>query len=360
MDPARGQTGGGNIRLQSRQQRRYRCLTCGRTFAATRGTPCYRLKMATELVTLGLRLLCHGCPPPASVAAFGLDRADRRRVAGPSRPAGPTPPCPPGAAGAGGPPAPPGRRAGGQDGRWPPREGPGDGRPLAAGAGGVIRPRRDLALITSLVRMVRSAASRPAILVCVEGQASSGTAFTRVFRDPARPGRLGRRRWVPPAGVRLGQVLQPHAGRRVVGITRRVVPGTAAALTAVLLASGRGTGLTTAYVERFKATFRGALSTLTRRGRVLAHGGETLTAGMELVGWANNLGWDHASLGQGGDGGAGLKWRPRPPALGAGRRDPRWRKRELLSPSIPPPPWVAPQRRGRPPRRERAVMPVAA
>jgi transposase-like protein len=31
--PARGQVGHGNIRVQSRKERRYRCTTCGRTFA---------------------------------------------------------------------------------------------------------------------------------------------------------------------------------------------------------------------------------------------------------------------------------------------------------------------------------------
>src|SRR5512142_2050709 len=71
--PARGQLGLGNIRMPSKKERRYRCTTCGRTFAETRGTPFYRLKKAHDLVTLVLTLLCHGCPIQAIVAAFGLD-----------------------------------------------------------------------------------------------------------------------------------------------------------------------------------------------------------------------------------------------------------------------------------------------
>jgi transposase-like protein len=71
--PARGQVGLGNIRIQSRSERRYRCTTCGHTFAETRGTPLSRLKKTTELVTIVLTLLCHGCPLQAIVAAFGLD-----------------------------------------------------------------------------------------------------------------------------------------------------------------------------------------------------------------------------------------------------------------------------------------------
>ena len=70
---ARGQLGLGNISVHSRKERRYRCSTCGRTFAATRDTPFHRLEKPADLVTLVIRLLCHGCPVQAIVAAFGLD-----------------------------------------------------------------------------------------------------------------------------------------------------------------------------------------------------------------------------------------------------------------------------------------------
>ena len=82
---ARGQLGLGNIRVHGRKERRYRCTTCGRTFAATRDTPFYRLKKSADLVTLVITLLCHGCPVQAIVAAFGLDErtvADWRDRAG--------------------------------------------------------------------------------------------------------------------------------------------------------------------------------------------------------------------------------------------------------------------------------------
>ena len=75
---ARGQLGLGNIRVHSRKERRYRCTTCGQTFAATRDTPFYRLKKSLDLVTIVITLLCHGCPVQAIVAAFAKRERARK------------------------------------------------------------------------------------------------------------------------------------------------------------------------------------------------------------------------------------------------------------------------------------------
>ena len=74
--------------------------------------------------------------------------------------------------------------------------------------GGVISPQRDLALITTLVQMVRSCARTLAIVVCVDGLASYVTAFLRVFRYPVRTDRPGRPRLVLEQGLLLGQVVK--------------------------------------------------------------------------------------------------------------------------------------------------------
>jgi transposase-like protein len=358
--PARGQAGLGNIRIHSQAERRYRCTTCGRTFAETRDTPFYRLKKAHDTVTIVLTWLCHGCPIQAIVAAFGLDE---RTIAA-------------------------WRDRAGRHGRQLHEHHVLRGRvdlghvqadeldvktvggrlrmamamavPSRLWLGGVISPHRDRTLITTLVRMVRAAASSPAIPVCVDGLASYVTAFARVSRDPQRAGRRGRPRPVPTAGLLLGQVIKHRAGRCLTGVTRRVVRGTEAAIAAVLMATGTGTGIDTAYIERLNATFRGALSTLTRRGRAVAHAEGTLTAGMYLVGCAYTFCWDHDSLRQPGGDGDGLKWRARTPAMAAGLTDHRWTMREPLSRPIPLPPWVAPKPRGRPPKREQSVMRTAA
>ncbi len=68
-----GQLGQNNIKVHSRTERRFRCTACGHTFAATKGTPYYRLHTAETVVTVVVTLLAHGCPLPAIVAAFGLD-----------------------------------------------------------------------------------------------------------------------------------------------------------------------------------------------------------------------------------------------------------------------------------------------
>jgi transposase-like protein len=348
--PARGLVGRGNIHVHSRADRRYQCTTCGRTFTATRGTPYYRKRTAHDVITTVLILLTHGCPTQAIVAAFGLDE---RTVAAWQQQAGQH--C---------------QRVQAHvvqqghvdlqhvqaDELWVKMVGRRVWMALAMAVpsrlwlGGVVSPRRDLVLITTLVEMVRSCALSLAILVCVDGLASYVTAFLRVFRNPVRTGGPGRPRLEVELGLLIGQVIKHQAQRRVVGVTRRVVRGTVAAITAVLLATGTGTGINTAYIERLNATFRGAMTPLVRRGRALARTEGTLTAGMFLVGCAYNFCWEHESLRLETEKGGGRKWHGRTPAMAAGLTDHRWTMPELLSHRVPPPLWVAPKRRGRPPK----------
>jgi hypothetical protein len=216
--------------------------------------------------------------------------------------------------------------------------------------GGVISRHRDLPLITRLVQCVLACAVTRAILVCVDGLASYVTAFPRVFRQPIQTGRRGRPRLVLPDGFQLAQVVKHSAKRHVVGVTRRVVHGTLAGVEAVLTATGTGTVINTAYIERLNATFRAHLAPLTRRGRAIARTEAALTAGMWLVGTAYNFCWPHDSLRLRAAPGAPHKWLQRTPAMAAGLADHPWTIGELLRLQIPLPRWVAPKRRGRPPK----------
>jgi transposase-like protein len=358
---ARGQVGQGNIRVHSQAEQRYRCTTCRRTFAATKGTPFYRLRTAGDLVTLVLTLLCHGCPLQAIVAAFGLDE---RTVAAWVTHAGQH--CQQV------------HQHVVQQGRVDLQHVQADelwvklvGRrvwlamalavPSRLWLGGVISPHRDLALITALVQMIRSCARNLAILVCVDGLASYVTAVLRVFRQPVRTGHRGRPRLVLERGLLLGQVVKRYVRRRVVSVERRVVRGSAQAIVARLAASGGGTGINTAYIERLNATFRSALAPLVRRGRALAHKEAVLAAGMYLVGCAYNFCWLHRSLRLAAPTGAPWKWQERTPAMAAGLTDHRWTVRELLCYQVSLPAWVEPKRRGRPPKRvQQLVIAMAA
>jgi hypothetical protein len=158
----------------------------------------------------------------------------------------------------------------------------------------------------------------------------------------------------------LGQVVKRYVQRHVVSVERRVVRGTNETIAAVLAATHSGTGINTAYIERLNATFRASLAPLVRRGRALAHTEAALTAGMWLVGGAYNFCWLHQSLRLAAPAGAPWKWHERTPAMAAGLTDHRWTMLELLRYQVPPPVWVAPKRRGRPPKRALQPAMVAA
>lgn len=354
---ASGQVGQGNIRVHSWMEHRYGCRRCGRTFAATTGTPFYRVRTAVETVTLVVTLLAHGCPLQAIVAAFGFDE---RTVAAWQAKAGAH--CQQVQAHL----VQQGQLDLGHvqaDELWVKHVG---GRvwmalalavPSRLWLGGVVSPRRDGPLIAGLVRLVRAATAGVGrgLLVCVDGLASYVTAFRRAFRVPVRTGRVGRPRLVLPDGFLLGQAVKQYTQRRVVGVVHRTVCGTPAAIAAALAATDGGTVINTAYIERLNATFRAHLAPLVRRGRALARTQMVLTAGMDLVGCAYNLCWPHDGLRLAAPPGARPKWRERTPAMAAGLTDHRWTMAELLHYHVPLPPWVAPKRRGRPPKHALAL-----
>lgn len=360
---ARGQVGQGNIRVHCWLEHRYGCRRCGRTFAATTGTPFYRVRTAADQVTLVLTLLAHGCPLQAIVAAFGFDE---RTVAAWQAKAGAH--CQhihehlvqQGTLDLGHVQA---------DELWVKVVG---GRvwmalalavPSRLWLGGVVSVHRDGALIAALVRLVRACATGlggvgTGLLVCVDGLASYVTAFRRAFRVPVHTGRVGRPRLVLPDGFLLGQVIKQYQQRRVVAVAHRVVCGTLAAIVATLTATHSGTVINTAYIERLNATFRAHLTPLVRRGRALARTTRVLTAGMYLVGCAYNLCWYHDSLRLATTPGAATtaaKWIARTPAMAAGLTDHRWTMGELLRYQVPPSLWVAPRRHGRPPKERPAL-----
>jgi transposase-like protein len=345
----KGRRGAGTSRVHRRREHRYRCSTCGATFAATRDTPYFRLRTPAERVTLVVTLLCHGCPLQAIVAAFGLDE---RTIATWWERAGQhcqrlhTHLVRTGEVELGHVQA---------DELWVKLAGRRVWQAMALAVpsrlwlGGVISGHRDLPLIRSLLLPVRACAGTLAVLICVDGLASYVTAVRQVFREPGRTGRRGRPRLLRPAGLLLAQVVKHTPRRHLVAVSRRVVVGTLAAVRQVLSATATGTQINTACIERLNAACRACLAALARRSRCPLHRPALLTAAMYLVGMAYNCCWPHESLRLPTQT-AERPWQQRTPAMAAGLTDHCWTLRELLSYRIPPALWIAPKRRGRPPK----------
>lgn len=342
--PARGQVGEGNIRVHSRKEKRYRCSSCGHTFAQTKGTAMYRLHKPMEMFFIVLVLLSHGCPVQAIVAAFGLDErtvADWLQKAGTHceqvhqhRVKGVEPGCVQ------------------ADELWVKMVGRRVWMAMAVPSrlwlGGAVSPNRDRRLIRAVAVIVRAAAKSPEVLVLTDGLSSYVKVFRKVWRQPVRTGRRGRPRLVEEEGLLLGQAVKQYERRRVIGVVHRAAVGSMEAIEAALRTTGSGTVINTAYIERLNATFRARMVGLVRRTRCLAHRQELFEAGMWLVGVNYNFCTPHHSLRVEADG--PRKWQERTPAMAAGLTEHVWTLEELMRYRLPLPQWVAQKRRGRPPK----------
>ncbi len=357
---ARGQVGQDNIRVHSMKERRYRCETCNKTFSATSGTALYGIKKAHQDFTRVVTLLGHGCPVQAIVAAFELDE---RTVAAWQRRAGEH--CQ-------------GVHAHivgqskldlGQvqaDEIKVKTQGGGVWMALAMMVstrlwlGGTVSTKRDKLLLAALVaQVVRVALCRP-IVWAVDGLTAYLGVIQRAFRAPLRLGRQGRPRLIAWPDVGIVRVIKRRTARQLT-VERQVYQGDPQQVQTVILTSQGGTGgVNTAFIERLNATFRQCLACLGRRSRALARSMTTLKHGLFLVGCLYNFCRPHASLrlplyvGRYGR----RRWVQRTPALAAGLTDHIWSVDELLTFKVPPPPFVPPKRRGRPPKR--ALLEAAA
>jgi transposase-like protein len=353
--PARGKSGKGNIVVHSRKEARYKCKQCGKTFAATTGTPFYRLRHSLDLVTCVVTLIAFGCPLQAIVVAFGLDE---RTVMD-----------------------------------WQARAGkhaeqihehlveqPRDLQQVQADEirvktqakalwlamammvrtrlwlGAAVSQRRDEDLLAALFQHVRASALARPLLVVTDGLKAYFAVIVAAFRSglPAR-GR-GRPVLVCWPDICIGQVAKQYQGKRVVGICRRILQGSPAQVAALIQASGGGKDLNTAFMERLNATFRSRLASLARRSRALLRNPETLTPLVYLMGGVYNFCTDHQSLRlKLWVGSHGYRWVKRTPAMATRITDHRWTVKELLLYRLPISPW-SPPHRGRRSTKEKALL----
>jgi transposase-like protein len=354
--PARGKVGENNIVVHSRKEARYQCKICRKTFAATTGTPFYRLHHRLELMVIVATLIAHGCPLQAIVAAFHLD--ERTAMDWQDRV---------------------GRHAQRVHEHLvqQPRElehVQGDEiRVKAQGKvvwlamaimvstrlwlGGVVARKRDEHLILSLVQIIRSCALARPLLICVDGFITYVQAVQQVFRSPLPSGKRGRPWLVPWPDIHIGQVVKRYEGKRIVDITRRMARGSLETAKALLKSSHGGTKLNTAFIERLNATFRSRLAVLVRRSRALIRNPQTLEPLMFLMGCVYNFCTEHESLRlKLWVGSHAFRWVRRTPALAAGLTDHIWTVKELLLFQIPPPGWLPPEHRGRRSRAELVLI----
>lgn len=354
--PARGKIGENNIVVHSRKEARYKCKICSKTFAATTGTPFYRLHHQAEVMVVVATLIAHGCPLQAIVAAFHLDE---RTVMD-----------------------------------WQERAGqhckqvhehlvqhPRDLKHVQADEirvkaqgkvvwlamaimvstrlwlGGVVSSKRDKQLVHSLMVIIRQSALARPLLICVDGFSAYVRAVAQVFRSPLPSGKRGRPELISWPDIHIGQVVKRYQGKRVVDVTRRMAQGCLQAAVALLAQSHGGKKLNTAFIERLNATFRARLAVLVRRSRALIRNPQTLEPLMFLMGCVYNFCTEHKSLRvKLWVGSHGFRWVQRTPAIAAGLTDHIWSVKELLLFQIPPPSWQPPKHRGKCSQADKALI----
>ena len=357
----RGQIGQGNIKLHSRLEARFRCTACLKTFSVTTGTPFFGLKKEYELYAKVITLLTWGCPIQAIVQTFGLDersvaawrdkagkhcqtihqakvvqgqldlhqvQADEIRVKG---------------------------RA------WVGWLAMGSMVSTRLWLGGVVSPKRDKHLIRELMQMIAACSHLFAVvLVVTDGFAAYPKATMAAFRTklPRSIGQRGRSRVATWPGLMIGQVVKHVLAKRVVEVTRHILLGACADVVECIALSANGgkEELNTSYIERINATFRQRLGILGRRSRQAAHKLDNVKWAMWLCGTTYNFCQYHHSLRRLSWREGARRWAEFTPAMASGLTDHLWSVGELLWYKVPPAPYIAPKKRGRPPKKSKSSV----
>jgi hypothetical protein len=224
--------------------------------------------------------------------------------------------------------------------------------------GGVVSPTRDRKLADRLLSLVRGCAKTSGkILVGVDGWAAYPKAIKRAFRDKVpvpstAKAQRGRPRLALWPELAIGVVIKYKLAHKLVEVRREIVSGSQKLVAELINSSQGGLYLNTSYIERFNATLRERLGSLTRKCRHAARRVEALETGMYLVGCVYNFCVPHRELRVANyDRPEQGRWHKRSPAMASGLSDHIWTIAELLKYRVVPPPFVPPKRRGRPPKK---------
>jgi IS1 family transposase len=153
-------------------------------------------------------------------------------------------------------------------------------------------------------------------------------------------------RWMPLPQLLYAQVIKQYRRRRLVGVTHRVVFGTALAIEQVLAACGWT--INTAFVERLNLDIRQCVAAIGRRVNTLCQDEAGVRDQVALFQTYHNFVLPHASLrlplaepiATNGAGSAKV-WRSCTPAMAAGLTEHVWTLKEVLMFRVPP--WPQPQ-----------------
>ena len=210
---------------------------------------------------------------------------------------------------------------------------------------GVVSVNRDRQLADHLLQQVRRWCQRGhGLLICTDGGNAYPQSMVRAFPDQVKRtagrGRGGLAVW---PDLCIATIIKHTKKKRVVEVTPKLSWGTLETAYHLLTLTAGGKPFTSALLERFNATRRERLASLTRKCRHAAQRLETLEMGMYLVGSTYNFCWPHQELSNRKHFGSRCS-----PALAAGLSEHSWRVSELLRFQLAPAPWVQPKRRGRP------------
>jgi IS1 family transposase len=218
--------------------------------------------------------------------------------------------------------------------------------------GGVVRRSRDTTLANQLLHQVRACCQAVChLLVCTDGWPAYPGSIKRAFRSKVkRTAGRGRACLEVWPGLHIGTVIKHTVNKRLTEVVRQMSYGALEPALVLLKRSEGGAMLNTSYIERFNATMRERLATLTRKCRYAAHRLQTLQTGMYLIGSTYNFCCFHQQLSKSPSQGAHAPQR-QTPAMASGLTDHCWSLSELLRYKVAPALWVEAKRRGRPRRR---------
>ena len=213
---------------------------------------------------------------------------------------------------------------------------------------GEVSKKRDSNLTDNLMQQVRRCAcSLCAILICTDGFAAYPKSIIKAFRTKVKetPGPGASKKVVWPR-LYIGTVIKRTAKRRVIEVVRRMSYGQWRKGKKLIKASKGGKKMNTSFIERFNGTIRERFAPLTRKCRYAAAKITTVHTGIYLIGCVYNFCSPHDELSKSKTkGGCGFSCTP---AMASGLTDHVWSVKELLTYKIPPPPFTAPKKRGRP------------